>query len=508
MRRPTELASLPGPLLRGRSRAVLLTLCCCTSSGCATFAQDVHLAPLFSNLSMAGGGRELEAVAGAVRVRHASPEAPWRDWALRPLVMEARDERGDSLMHFLVPLGTHQVRGNEVTTQFLPLFRYQEDLDQHGHLQWKLLALPGILWSQDDSGRVVRALFPIGGRIERSFTFDRIDFVLWPLYIKTQREGRTTTHVLYPIFAWSTKEGLPPSWRFWPLYGVSRTENVERRFWLWPLLHTQKNRLRWEPQAQEERFMLFPLFGHSRKGSLTSNTVLWPFFGWSSDPSTGFWSWDGPWPLVRVQRPGSSGEAERTRFWPFYSNFKGDDLDSTWYLWPFVNSRTSLHVNVVRTGENVVPIWQRWTEVDSQGSEVADWTKLWPLYQEHSDPSGARLALPALNPLWYTPVFDDGYAWIYELYSRDWKPGLSRERSWGGLWKREVDAFERRSYLTGLWARRRFREDGEGVSETSLLFGLLRWRSRAGHFDGFLAPAPPGPGFPMGRSSEPLEERP
>lgn len=467
----------------------------------------MHLAPLFSNLSTAGGGRELEAAAGAVRVRHVTPEAPWREWAVRPLVSQARDERGDSLMHFLVPLGTRQVRADEETTQLLPLFRYRQELDDLGRLRWTLLALVVFLWSHDPSGKVTKALFPVAGRIERSFTFDRIDFVLWPLYMRTERNGFTTTHVLYPIFAWSTKEGLPPSWRAFPFYGVTRTENVDRRFWLWPLFHTQKNRLRWEPEHQERRFMIWPLYGTSRKGSLRETTVLWPFFGWSSDPATGFWSWDGPWPLVRVQRPGSSGSAERTRFWPFYSHFKDDDLESTWYLWPLVNSRTSTRVQGQRTGENIIPFWQRWTDVDSKGREFAGWNKLWPLWQVYSDPHGARLALPALNPLWRTPEVDDAYAWIYELYTRDWAPGLVRERSWGGLWRREVDPFERRSYLTGLWARRRYRHEGQDIRDTSLLFGLLRWRSRGGRFEGFLWPALPGPGFPMARSREPLEER-
>ena len=76
---------------------------------------------------------------------------------------------------------------------------------------------------------------------------------------------------------------------------------------------------------------------------------------------------------------------------------------------------------------------------------------------------------------------------------------MKRERSWLGIWRREKDADEDRKYFSGLWAQREYSRRGERVTETSFLFGLLRYRrSRA---DGLqlLPPGLPGPGWPRER---------
>jgi hypothetical protein len=84
------------------------------------------------------------------------------------------------------------------------------------------------------------------------------------------------------------------------------------------------------------------------------------------------------------------------------------------------------------------------------------------------------------------------------FYLWEWEddPAFRRERSFLGLYRRESGRGEERRSLSGLWARRRYEVEGHTVRETSLLFGLLRWRSS--DEDGFsmLAPAFPGPGWP------------
>ena len=67
----------------------------------------------------------------------------------------------------------------------------------------------------------------------------------------------------------------------------------------------------------------------------------------------------------------------------------------------------------------------------------------------------------------------------------------------------EKDADEDRRYLSVLWSNRRYRQGGEAVSETSLLFGLLRWRSRESDSLELLWPAVPGPGWPVQRETVP-----
>jgi hypothetical protein len=205
---------------------------------------------------------------------------------------------------------------------------------------------------------------------------------------------------------------------------------------------------------------------------------------------------------VRIQRPGETDSARRTRFWPVYARYQGDSLTSTWYGWPIVNRRREVYFDGERTGTVVVPFWQRWVRWDEEGAARGSWTKLWPLYQRRVEAEQERTAFPALNPLWHTPVIDYHYAWIYELYARERVGERVRERSWGGIWRREMDPLERRAYHAGLWSRRTYREDDRTVRETSLLVGLLRWRSAAGRGARLLAPAFPGPGWPLERLGE------
>ena len=512
---------------RGGLRAALAWAALASAGGCAAPGSDLHLSPLVSRLRIAGGGSEIEALAGAVRWRHPDPpskidtevapaaeagsSAAWRplEWALRPLVSERIEPSGDRLARFLVPLGTRTVRGPERVNQLLPIWRSHRFLDDHGHPEWRLLVFPVLIWSHDLHGRTLWAVFPFAGVVERFLSFDRLSFFLFPLFAKTERGDVTGWHVLWPIFCASWDVEGSRGWRFWPLVGVARSRDHLRRFFLWPIFQHQRNNLRAREPERETKWMVFPLFGHAERGEFDAWTWLWPFFGFARNPENGFWAWDGPWPLVRIQRPGTSGLARRTRFWPFWSRFEDPGLDSTWVLWPIFNQRHERYADGERRGEYVVPLWQNWRRTDREGRELEAWTKLWPLYQRHAESRGpeptSRTALPALNPLWHTPVIDDHYAWLYELYTRETRgEGRAervRERSWGGLWRREREADEERHHVTLLWSRRTYRADGGRVRETSLLMGLLRWRTRADGRRELLRPAFPGPGWP-GASSE------
>src|SRR5262245_48734970 len=118
---------------------VALALC---AAGCVTYDQELHVSPLWSDLSTAGGGREREGLAGVVRHNQPAPDARWSRWSLRPLVTKSRNSTGDSLMHYLVPLGTRLHDRYEVVDQFLPLARYEKRIDSEGRVSWRFFMLP------------------------------------------------------------------------------------------------------------------------------------------------------------------------------------------------------------------------------------------------------------------------------------------------------------------------------------------------------------------------------
>lgn len=494
---------------RGRARAgaglafaslafAVLALVC---GGCASFASERHLAPVYTEISTAGGGKEVEALGGALRLRYLRPEGGLTQWALRPLVIHDRLPGDDYQTHFLVPFGTENKRGAEYVWQLLPITRYSHRTLQDGNTEWTLLTLPGIYWSKTSDGRVVRAWFPFGGVMENFLSFDRFVFVMFPLFVKTERDGRISYHFLFPVFAYAHGAG-GPSWRVWPIYGNSRWRGrYDRWFLFWPFWTYEHNLLNLPPEKQETKWMLFPLAGHTRRGTYRSTSVLWPLFGWSSDPVTGFKAWDGPWPLVRYLRD-PENDIQRTRVWPFYSHYHGDGLDSTWFLWPIFNQSSETYEKADKNSSYVLPFWRSWKRNDKEAG-FSSYEKLWPLYlfdrpEEHT----TRFAFPALSPLWRTPEIDDMYAWLWEVWVREVNHAQVAERTWLGLYRREKDEYEDRRSIAFLWAQRRYRAGGERISETSLLFGLLRWRTRERGSLEWLLPAVPGPGWPLERARD------
>jgi hypothetical protein len=495
----------PGPLAL---LALMLPVWVFGSSSCAGPGQERHFAPLYSELSIAGGDHEIEALAGSFLLRRDGQTGQIKYWALRPFLSDevVSDTRRSG--QILPPLGIYRRKPEEDVFQFLPLLRFARQYPVGAPSTWSLLAMPGIYWAKTNDGRVVRAWFPFGGVVEGFLSFDRAVFAAFPLYSRTERNGRISRNFLWPIFRYTNGTG-GPSWRVWPLFGVNRFEGrYERWFFLWPIFNWQRND---QLLAHDEySWLVWPLFGRRKQGAATSWTALWPLFGYSHNSENGFWAWDGPWPLVVFQEPGSSGQAARERVWPFYSRFDGDGLHSRYILWPFYNVRREEYARMTKDTSYFFPFWHAWDKRDRHEG-TSHWRKLFPVYRSFHAEKGDEhmVAFPALSPFWRLKFIDEHYAWMWELYNERRVEDRLRERSWLGLWRREKDRDEDRRSLSMIWARRDYSMNGEPVSETSILLGLIRWRSSAAS-SGFLRPAFPGPGWPMERlpSSLPTEQQP
>lgn len=476
-------------------------------SGCAGFDQERHLAPLFSELSLAGGEREVEAFGGAVVLRKSPVDGKVRYWAVRPLISRTERSPEETYWSFLPPLGSHRSTPTDEVFQLLPITRFARQYHEGKPSTWSLLTLPGIYWAKTNDNRIVRAWFPFGGVVEHFLSMDRAVFFLFPLYTKIERHGRTTRHFLWPVFTYADGAG-GKAWRVWPLIGNNSWEGrYDRWFLFWPFFSWQHNDISRAAERQQHSWMIWPLFGHSQRGASQSWTGLWPFFGYSTNPEKEFWAWDGPWPFVRFQDPGTSGQATRWRIWPLYSYYEGDDLTSRWIAWPFYNRRTERYTDATKDATNLFPIWHSWDRVD-RGKGRSRWRKLFPLFRYYGaeEKNEEFFAFPTLNPLWRLQFIDEHFAWMWELYSNRRTDEVVQQRSWLGLWRREMDPNEDRKSLSGIWARRKYTRDGEAVKETSLLLGLLRWRTTS-EGSSMLLPAFPGPGWPLDREVRTLPEQ-
>src|SRR5689334_17833738 len=108
-----------GQFALGAALRIAIGFATWVAGGCASFESDRHLAPLYTEISRAGGGTEVEALGGAIRVRHVSPGGPLEQFALRPIVIVDKTTSGDTLSHFLTPLGTSRLSAGYYTWQLL-----------------------------------------------------------------------------------------------------------------------------------------------------------------------------------------------------------------------------------------------------------------------------------------------------------------------------------------------------------------------------------------------------
>jgi hypothetical protein len=478
------------------ARALVRSFLCALAAlgaGCASLGSDVHLAPLYSTLSTAGGGRELELLGGAFQLKRARPDGPVREWSVRPLVRQLRTAP-TTVTQFLAPFGRRTKTPTRVWTRLFPLIWFERGTSPISGRFWKLFLLPGILWEANDGRRTLRAVFPLGGVLEKFFGFDRLEFVLFPLYMRTQRGDSTVWHFLVPVFAFSEGTGVDKK-RVLPFYGHTKLAGSwERYFVLWPLFHLHRNLLSQPEELVEKKWQLWPLFGYARRGSYRAWSFLWPLFGYARNPDNGFWALDAPAPIVRIKDPGETDAAKRVRILPFYSRFTEKGTTIQYVVWPIISWRRESFHDGERKATSVFPIWHSWKRWDEEGVRSSG-VKLWPLYQRRSFGEESRSGLLALNPLQYHPDFEDNYSWLWEIYARERGVWGVSERGWFGLWRREADAEEDRRSFTCLWASRKYLRDGKSASETSLLFGLIRWRVAEAR-SGLMAPAFPGPGWP------------
>ncbi len=493
------------PTARGQNRrdaripspfALLATLGGLALGGCVAPGADVHLAPFYTRANTADAAIETEFLGGFGKVRYGAEDHELESFMLGPLYSwDALPEKEDGhTSHFAVPLGYSSRHGPESKTIFYPFFISGRSPETDGTSTYQLASLPGFLLENNSERGVQFGIFPLWGKFDDFVTFDRLVFIVWPIFVYAERSERVSYHFLWPIFGW-TSGGGERSFRLWPFYSRTRLENRFDRTWvLWPLFHYQRNFLGGGNEEPETKWMLWPFYGQTERGTYKAHTWLWPFFGYSSDSRSGFWAFDAPWPLVRFQR-GPDG-VSRSRVWPFYSHTIADGLETTAYLWPLIQFRKERSTTMERDTTVFLPFWQSSERRDLASGETSEFKKLFPVFQYERDVDWERGSFPTLDPFWRNELIDRHYSWLWKVWEWEEEADMRRERAWLGLYRREKGLGEDRKSLTGLWSTRRYEREGKRVKETSLLFGLLRWRVTAD--DGFdmLPVAFPGPGWP------------
>ncbi len=421
-------------------------------------------------------------------------------WAFRPIISYDYNRKAESIeLDVLYPIFTYDRRGAEYKLQLLQLLSASGGATSSGRNFERFTVFP--LFFSQRSHRATEnytALFPVAGRLKNRFFRDEIEFVLWPLYVKTVRtqrgqttqltpgatpfsmhtqatEGKVVTrNFIAPVFHVRNGPGLK-GWQFWPLIGrerkfVTAYTNVwdeievvpghESRFVFWPIYLQQTRNVGTTNVEQYTAFL--PLYAQLRSSNRDSTSYLWPVgVTVTHDRSRRYREVGAPWPLIVF----ASGEGKTTRrVFPFFSQARSATAASEWYLWPLYK-RSRLNTQPLERDRTRVLffLFSDTVERNTQAGVSRRQTALWPLFSATRSYDGVeRFQLFSM----LEPILPNNTS-IERNYSPLW-----------AIWRSEKNPVAGVTNQSLLWNL--YRRDASAENQKwSVLFGLFHFESAA-----------------------------
>ena len=418
-------------------------------------------------------------------------------FALPPFFSRSTIEATDSEEYdFLYPLLTYDRYGLEYRWQICQLFNFSGGQTQDEDLRKRFTLFP-IYFQQrgDDPGDNYTAVFPIYGEVRNRMFRSRIEFILWPMYVKTVKRGRnsplpsdpflaaryqrlesrrgevTTYNYFYPFFHLRYGEGLK-GWQFWPFVGrehkdittktndwgdLETTYGFDKRFILWPFYAEQEREI--GSKNPEHDFLLFPFY-HSFRSPARDSTSYF-LVTVTDDRGRKYREVDAPWPLIVFAR----GEGKTAnRVWPFYGRAYNNSLESTFFLWPLYKYNGINGETLDRDRTRILLfLYQHVRDKNLETGKYRSRTDLWPFFVHHHELDGtSRLQVLALL---------ESLLPMSKSIERNYSPLWS-------VWRSENNPATGKKSQSLLWNLYR-RETTPTTRKGSLFFGLFQYESNA-----------------------------
>jgi hypothetical protein len=299
-----------------------------------------------------------------------------------------------------------------------------------------------------DTGNPVdsyRGLLPVAGTIKYRLWFNQIHWVAFPLYVQTEKRGRTSTYTPWPIVRFV--RGSEHGFDLWPLFGVTNGPGAAHHsFFVWPL--AWDNVLEPAANAPEgakptTQFGILPLYTKRTEPGRVDVSYAWPFFGYTDETlplrysETRYF-----WPFFVQGR----GDVRYVNRWgPFYTHSNNRGLDSTWVAWPLWHQKKWVDANISQTKTQFFYFvyWCLYqTDVDRPSVAPAYKRHLWPIVSIWDNGAGSRqVEFPSPLEVFFPSNPDMRQIWtpLFTLYTYDHQPtGESRHSLlWNAVtWRR------------------------------------------------------------------------
>lgn len=269
-----------------------------------------------------------------------------------------------------------------------------------------------------------RAIWPIGGKTRGFLGKERAEWFMWPLYVKTVKQG--TTHVWRPWPIWDKSTGVVQGMAIYPIGGHFRSADQESRFFLWPLGYKHQS---FKHQTLRKGFL--PFYAYEETPNVKDVSIGWPFFGRRVEKQPAYQERRLFWPLVVI---GKGTQRCVKRYAPFYthSENKRNNYSKTWYLWPFIKEQRWREGRVDVHQEQVLYFlfWHQEQFEQDTHRFLGSKTHFWPLYSYWDNGKGHK-QMQMISPI--EPIFQsneklrDLYMPIFNLYRYDETPEVVQQ---------------------------------------------------------------------------------
>ncbi len=351
----------------------------------------------------------------------------------RPLYVQKSDtSHGKHDAYFLYPLFTYHSTPYGYRWSLFSLINHYSasaNPDHPIHTSTRPHSEPGgfDLWpfyfsrKTNDPATSYHAILPLYGSVPKRFGQDRLSWVLFPLYARFEKHNVTTTTAPWPIIKVLQGEDNH-GFEVWPLFGWRAKEGAYReQFYLWPLIYKDEHAL-WQPKPDVSLGFL-PFYARSTNRFATSETYLWPFFGYTDQTApVNYRETRYFWPLL-VQGRGEN--IYINRWGPFYTHSIRKGIDKTWVLWPLWRHQTWTDSGLNQSRNQFLWfIYHSTTQRSARNPALAPAhkTHLWPLVSIWNNGAGQK-QVQALSP--FAVLFPSNeaiqLAWapLFSLYRYD-----------------------------------------------------------------------------------------
>jgi hypothetical protein len=382
-------------------------------------------------------------------------------FAVRPFYSKTVLEEGE-IQDVLWPLYSRKAFKNEEMSRALLLWwTHNFEADAEEAPRDRAWLLPFYFQGKDVHGENYFALFPLGGTIHEFLGRDKIMFVLFPIFGKSQINDVKTTSVLWPVYSHTRGDGIRRD-RVFPIIGKTVLENkYEKKFVLWPFWTSAEY---FYPGDSGSSWILFPVCGRSKMDQESTWWVIPPFFRFT----------DGeredrllcPWPFIQKTK---SETLDKFYVWPLWGRKQAADgrFDRSFVLWPFLWSDKIQREHVTVKRKLALPFfyWQskQIFEPDApqeKPAEVSRHWKIWPLMSRRQDGGRSRFRMLELWPLDTAPV-ERNWAPLWTLYKRTGNDGVIKKDVLWFVWHSEKEPDARRSEWSLLKGLLGYKKNGD-----------------------------------------------